>query len=42
MPAFIEAGDNFDGTKISEDNILDQLLTSGKNATLLGDETWFL
>uniref|UniRef100_A0A914KL82 GPI ethanolamine phosphate transferase 3 n=1 Tax=Meloidogyne incognita TaxID=6306 RepID=A0A914KL82_MELIC len=40
VPAFIEAGDNFDGTKISEDNILDQLLTSGKNATLLGDETW--
>ncbi|KAL7074160.1 hypothetical protein ACQ4LE_006310 [Meloidogyne hapla] len=40
VPAFIEAGDNFDGTKISEDNILDQLLASGKNATLLGDETW--
>ncbi|CAK5090135.1 unnamed protein product [Meloidogyne enterolobii] len=40
VPAFIEAGDNFDGTKISEDNILDQLLTRGKNATLLGDETW--
>uniref|UniRef100_A0A915LZK5 GPI ethanolamine phosphate transferase 3 n=1 Tax=Meloidogyne javanica TaxID=6303 RepID=A0A915LZK5_MELJA len=39
VPAFIEAGDNFDGTKISEDNILDQLLNSGKNATLLGDET---
>jgi predicted AlkP superfamily pyrophosphatase or phosphodiesterase len=42
VPAFIEAGENFGGTEISEDNIVDQLVAKGGNATLLGDETWFI
>jgi phosphatidylinositol glycan class O len=41
VPAFIEAGDNFGGTEITEDNIVDQLVARGRNATLLGDETWY-
>ena len=40
LPTFIEAGDNFGGTEIMEDNLIDQLVNSGKNITFLGDDTW--
>lgn len=40
VPAFIEAGDNFGGIEIGEDNLVDQLVGRGRNVTLLGDETW--
>uniref|UniRef100_A0AC35G7X6 GPI ethanolamine phosphate transferase 3 n=1 Tax=Panagrolaimus sp. PS1159 TaxID=55785 RepID=A0AC35G7X6_9BILA len=40
LPTFIEAGDNFGGTEILEDNIIDQIKSSGKNITFIGDDTW--
>ncbi|GMT28146.1 hypothetical protein PFISCL1PPCAC_19443 [Pristionchus fissidentatus] len=41
LPTFIDASDNFNSdAAVEEDNILSQLTASGRNATLLGDETW--
>uniref|UniRef100_A0A7E4UNJ5 GPI ethanolamine phosphate transferase 3 n=1 Tax=Panagrellus redivivus TaxID=6233 RepID=A0A7E4UNJ5_PANRE len=40
LPTFIEAGDNFGGAEILEDNIIDQIRASGRNVTFLGDDTW--
>lgn len=42
IPTFIEAGENFGASEIMEDNFVDQLISRGKNATFLGDDTWFL
>lgn len=40
LPTFIDAGSNFAGTSIDEDNLLSQLNTAGKNIVHLGDDTW--
>lgn len=40
IPAFIEAGENFGGSEILEDNVLDQLLAQNGKITFLGDDTW--
>ncbi|RAO64987.1 uncharacterized protein BHQ10_000999 [Talaromyces amestolkiae] len=40
LPTFIDAGSNFDGSAIDEDNIVSQLRAAGKNLVHLGDDTW--
>lgn len=40
LPTFIDAGSNFAGTAIDEDNLLLQLRDSGKKLVHLGDDTW--
>lgn len=40
LPTFIDAGSNFAGTAIDEDNIVSQLRAAGKNLVHLGDDTW--
>ena len=40
LPTFIDAGTNFAGTAIEEDNLLIQLRRQGKRLVHLGDDTW--
>lgn len=40
LPTFVDAGSNFAGTAIDEDNLVAQLRTAGKNLVQLGDDTW--
>lgn len=40
LPTFYDAGSNFAGTTIEEDNIIVQLRAAGKNLVHLGDDTW--
>ncbi|PWY82960.1 phosphoethanolamine N-methyltransferase [Aspergillus heteromorphus CBS 117.55] len=40
LPTFIDAGSNFAGTSIDEDNLISQLRAAGKNLVHLGDDTW--
>ncbi|KAL4918061.1 hypothetical protein BDW62DRAFT_182272 [Aspergillus aurantiobrunneus] len=40
LPTFVDAGSNFAGTAIDEDNIIAQLHASGKSLVHLGDDTW--
>jgi phosphatidylinositol glycan class O len=40
LPTFMEAGSNFAGTAIEEDNLLMQLKDQGKRIVHLGDDTW--
>ncbi|KAL2785468.1 hypothetical protein BJX66DRAFT_314800 [Aspergillus keveii] len=40
LPTFIDAGSNFAGTTIDEDNLVAQLHAAGKNIVHLGDDTW--
>ncbi|CAJ0963832.1 unnamed protein product, partial [Mesorhabditis belari] len=41
LPTFIDVSDNFSpNANINEDNIIDQLISKGLNATLIGDDTW--
>ncbi|KKK14284.1 hypothetical protein P175DRAFT_0511231 [Aspergillus ochraceoroseus IBT 24754] len=40
LPTFIDAGSNFAGTAIDEDNLVAQLHAAGKNLVQLGDDTW--
>ncbi|OLL25767.1 GPI ethanolamine phosphate transferase 3 [Neolecta irregularis DAH-3] len=40
LPTFIDAGSNFAGTAITEDNIIQQLLSAGRKIAFLGDDTW--
>jgi phosphatidylinositol glycan class O len=40
LPTFIEAGTNFAGTAIEEDNLVAQLRDAGKKLVQLGDDTW--
>lgn len=40
LPTFIDAGSNFAGTAIEEDNLLAQLRDSGRKIAHLGDDTW--
>lgn len=41
LPTFIDAGSNFAGTAIDEDNLLLQLKLAGKKIAHLGDDTWW-
>jgi GPI ethanolamine phosphate transferase 3 subunit O len=40
LPVFIDAGSNFAGTAIEEDNFVSQLRDAGKTLVHLGDDTW--
>jgi phosphatidylinositol glycan class O len=40
LPTFVDAGSNFAGTAIEEDNLLMQLKDAGKRIVHLGDDTW--
>ena len=40
MPTFVDAGSNFAGTAIEEDNLVAQLRNAGRNLVHLGDDTW--
>lgn len=40
LPTFIDAGSNFAGTAIEEDNMVAQLRDAGKTLVHLGDDTW--
>ncbi|TKX27537.1 GPI ethanolamine phosphate transferase-like protein [Elsinoe australis] len=40
LPTFIDAGSNFAGTAIDEDNIVAQLRNASKTVVHLGDDTW--
>ncbi|KAF1814562.1 hypothetical protein P152DRAFT_456830 [Eremomyces bilateralis CBS 781.70] len=40
LPTFIDAGSNFAGTAIDEDNLIEQLYHAGKRVVHLGDDTW--
>ncbi|GAB7365017.1 hypothetical protein MBLNU230_g5799t1 [Neophaeotheca triangularis] len=40
LPTLIDAGSNFAGTAIDEDNLIEQLHHAGKKVVHLGDDTW--
>ncbi|GAV47032.1 hypothetical protein ZYGR_0E00430 [Zygosaccharomyces rouxii] len=40
LPTFIDAGSNFDGSVIEEDNLIKQLYLAQKNVYFAGDDTW--
>nr|POE93079.1 gpi ethanolamine phosphate transferase 3 [Quercus suber] len=40
LPTFIDAGSNFAGTAIDEDNLVEQLYKAQKKVVHLGDDTW--
>jgi len=40
LPTFVDAGSNFAGTAIEEDNLLIQLRDAGRRVAHLGDDTW--
>ncbi|KAL4967345.1 mannose-ethanolamine phosphotransferase GPI13 [Aspergillus stella-maris] len=40
LPTFVDAGSNFAGTAIDEDNLVAQLHAAGKSIVHLGDDTW--
>lgn len=40
LPTFIDAGSNFAGTAIDEDNLVAQLKNASKRMVHLGDDTW--
>lgn len=41
LPTFVEAGSNFGGSEIEEDNLVYQLVSrSGKKLAFVGDDTW--
>ncbi|KAJ8613081.1 hypothetical protein MRB53_037133 [Persea americana] len=40
LPTFIDAGSNFAGDAIDEDNLITQLKTAGKRVVQIGDQTW--
>jgi phosphatidylinositol glycan class O len=40
LPTFIDAGSNFGGTSIDEDNLITQAVSAGKRVVHIGDDTW--
>ncbi|KAG5463788.1 MAG: alkaline-phosphatase-like protein, partial [Olpidium bornovanus] len=40
LPTFVDAGSNFAGQALGEDNIIDQLAALGRRMAFLGDDTW--
>lgn len=41
LPTFLDAGSNFAGTAIDEDNLMLQLKEAGKKIAHIGDDTWW-
>ncbi|CAB4253003.1 similar to Saccharomyces cerevisiae YLL031C GPI13 ER membrane localized phosphoryltransferase [Maudiozyma barnettii] len=40
LPTFIDAGSNFNGNVIEEDNLIKQFYENGKEVLFVGDDTW--
>lgn len=40
LPTFVDAGSNFAGSDITEDNIIRQIVQSKMNITFMGDDVW--
>ena len=40
LPTFIDAGSNFAGSRVDEDNWLEQANRAGKEIAFMGDDTW--
>lgn len=40
LPTFVDAGSNFDGDELEEDNLILQFAIAGRNVSLIGDDTW--
>lgn len=40
LPTFIDAGSNFDGDTVYEDNLIRQLFEQNKRIAFVGDDTW--
>lgn len=40
LPTFVDAGSNFDGDVIEEDNFIKQLYHNDRSITFVGDDTW--
>jgi phosphatidylinositol glycan class O len=40
LPTFVDAGANFASAAIVEDNIIDQMVKTGKRVVFAGDDTW--
>ncbi|KAJ3091440.1 mannose-ethanolamine phosphotransferase gpi13 [Quaeritorhiza haematococci] len=40
LPTFVDAGSNFGGLVITEDNIIEQLVNHGRRVVFMGDDTW--
>lgn len=40
LPTFVDAGSNFDGDVIEEDNLIKQLYHNNRSITFVGDDTW--
>ena len=40
LPTFIDVSNNFGSSEITEDNIIDQLVSSNKTVFFMGDDTW--
>ncbi|ORX95060.1 hypothetical protein K493DRAFT_315198 [Basidiobolus meristosporus CBS 931.73] len=40
LPTFIDVGNNFAGSALLEDNLMEQLKNQGKRITFMGDDTW--
>jgi len=40
LPTFIDIRKNFAGTELSEDNLVSQLVRSGRRIVFMGDDTW--
>jgi len=40
LPTFVDASSNFGSLEITEDNIIDQLVSLDKSITFMGDDTW--
>lgn len=40
LPTFIDAGSNFDGDTVTEDNLLSQMFYNNKSVAFMGDDTW--
>ena len=40
LPTFIDVGSSFSAAAVSEDNLVDQLVTAGRRLGFVGDDTW--
>ena len=40
LPTFIDIGSNFNSYEVTEDSLLYQMRTNGRNVTFIGDDTW--
>ncbi|KAI9336192.1 hypothetical protein DFJ73DRAFT_763698 [Zopfochytrium polystomum] len=40
LPTFVDVGNSFGGSVVSEDNLIDQLRRLGRRVVFMGDDTW--